>query len=81
MTCSPRLSAGWCLVPSMEKGFDRGLKNRISLFFVESPDFFHGSPDFRLPGVGRSVVYSALRRVLSVTCLTAAVFNRLCLLW
>ena len=45
---------GWCLVPSMEKGFDRGLKNRISLFFVESPDFFHGSPDFPLPGVGRS---------------------------
>ena len=30
----------------MEKGFDRG-KNRISLLFVESPDF-------PLPGVGRS---------------------------
>ena len=30
---------GWCLVPSMEKGFDR-VKNRMSLFFVESPDFF-----------------------------------------
>ena len=32
-----------------------GEKNRISLFFVESPDFFHGSPDFPFPGVGRSV--------------------------
>ena len=30
-------------------------KNRISLFFIESPDFFHGSPDFPLSGVGRSV--------------------------
>ena len=30
-------------------------KNKISLFFVESPVFFHGSPDFPLPGVGRSV--------------------------
>ena len=38
----------------MEKGNDRE-KNRISLSFVESPDFFHGSPDFPLPGVGRSV--------------------------
>ena len=41
-------------MPSMEKGFDREKKNRISLFFGESPDFFHGSPDFPLPGVGRS---------------------------
>ena len=39
----------------MEKGFDPE-ENTISLFFVESPDFFHGSPDFPLPGVGRSVV-------------------------
>ena len=30
---------GRYIVPAMEKGFDRG-KNRISLFFVESPDFF-----------------------------------------
>ena len=37
----------------MEKGFDR-VKNRMLLFFVESPDFFHGSPDFPLPGVGSS---------------------------
>ena len=41
------------LVLAMEKGLDRG-KNRISLLFVESPDFYHGSPDFPLPGVGRS---------------------------
>ena len=37
----------------MEKGFNWE-KERISLFFVESPNFFHGSPDFPLPGVGRS---------------------------
>ena len=30
---------GWCLVLAIEKGFDQG-ENRISLFFVESPDFF-----------------------------------------
>ena len=30
---------GWCPVLAIEKGFDQG-KNRISLFFVESPDFF-----------------------------------------
>ena len=42
-------------MPLMEKGFDRG-KNRISLFFIQSPDFFHGSPDFPLPGIGRSAV-------------------------
>ena len=24
------------------------------LFFAESPYFFHGSPDFPLPGIGRS---------------------------
>ena len=47
---------GWCLVLAMEKGFDQG-KNSISLFFVESPDFFHGSPDFPLPGVGRSATF------------------------
>ena len=36
-----------------KKGFDWG-KNRISLFFVQSPDFFPGSPDFPLPGVVKS---------------------------
>ena len=29
----------WCLGPSMERWFDRE-KNRVSLFFVGSPDFF-----------------------------------------
>ena len=37
----------------MEKGL-LGRKNRISLLFVESSDFFHESPDFSLSGVGRS---------------------------
>ena len=37
----------------MVKVFDRG-KYRISQFFVESRDFFSWSPDFPLPGVGRS---------------------------
>ena len=30
-------------------------KNRISLFFIESPDFFYGSPDFPLSGIDRPV--------------------------
>ena len=43
-------------MPLMEKVFDRG-KNRISLFFKQSPDvFFRRSPDFPLPGIGRSAV-------------------------
>ena len=42
----------------MEKGFDRG-KNRISLYFLRSPDCFPGSPDFPLPGVGKSVILNS----------------------
>ena len=41
----------------MEKGscnFDQE-KNRVSLLFVESNDFFHECTDFPLSGVGRSV--------------------------
>ena len=38
----------------MVKGFDRG-KTRISLFFVESPDYFSWVSRFAFPGVGRSV--------------------------
>ena len=30
------------LVSSSRDGFDQGKKNRISLFFVKSPDFFMG---------------------------------------
>ena len=37
----------------MEKGFDQG-KNRISLFLHSLQILFHVSPDFPLPGVGRS---------------------------
>ena len=48
----------------MEKRFDRGLKNRISLLFVESPDFFHGSPDFPLPGVVAGLRFSPERMQL-----------------
>ena len=40
--------------PTMEKGFDEGKKQNLTSM-VESPDFFHGSPDFPLPGVGRSL--------------------------
>ena len=32
-------------------------KNRISLLFVESPDFFHEFSDFPLSEVGRSALY------------------------
>ena len=38
----------------MEEGFDQEKKIRISLFFKESPDVFDGSPDFPLPGGGRT---------------------------
>ena len=31
-----------------------GEKIESHYFFVESPDFFHGSVDFPLPGFGRS---------------------------
>ena len=41
---------GWCLVPSMEKRFDRR-KNRISLFFGESPHFFTGLQIFLYQGL------------------------------
>ena len=36
-----------------KKGFDRR-KNSISLFFVQSPDFFPECADFPLPGVVKS---------------------------
>ena len=46
------------LVSSSLDGKGVWLGKKISLFFVESPDFFHayGSPDFPLPGVSRSVI-------------------------
>ena len=76
------------LVLVMEKGFDRG-KNRISLFFVQSPDFFHGSPDFPLPGVGRSEFefgrcISALKSIFVVVVVVRYYLRsnlKFCLVW
>ena len=44
----------WCQIPFMEKGFDP--EKIESHYFLQNLQifFFHGSPDFPLPGVSRS---------------------------
>ena len=57
----------------MEKGL-LGRKNRISLLFVESSDFFHESPDFSLSGVGRSDANLSYYKEVNIN--NIAIFHR-----